>query len=72
VKDGKPMLGSKELKGWIEEERKDFLPSLFPQSKGSLPTGSSAGNPPKEEKPNPMGSFQQGYVKALEKTMGVS
>ena len=76
VKDGKPMLGEQDLKEWVEKEHQLFLPSLFPASTApsvpTLPSGTSAGVPPKLEKPSVVTGIINGYEKAVEKVLGVS
>ena len=77
VKDGKPMLGGRDLKEWVEKEHQPFLPSLFPTgttpSVPTLPSGTSAGVPPKlEEKPSVVTGIMKSYEQAVEKLLGVS
>jgi len=76
MKDGKPMLGGQDLKEWLENEHQPFLPSLFPAgttpSVPTLPSGTSAGVPPKLEKPSVVTGIISGYEKAVEKVLGVS
>lgn len=76
VKDGKPMLGGQDLREWVEKEHQPFLPSLFPASTApsvpTLPSGTSAGVPPKLEKPSVVTGIINGYEKAVEKVLGVS
>lgn len=76
VKDGKPMLGGQDLREWVEKEHQPFLPSLFPASTTpsvpTLPSGTSAGVPPKLEKPSVVTGIINGYEKAVEKVLGVS
>ena len=76
VKDGKPMLGGQDLREWVEKEHQLFLPSLFPASTApsvpTLPSGTSAGVPPKLEKPSVVTGIINGYEKAVEKVLGVS
>lgn len=76
VKDGKPMLGGQDLREWVEKEHQPFLPSLFPAgtipSVPTLPSGTSAGVPPKLEKPSVVTGMMKNYEKAVEKVLGVS
>lgn len=76
VKDGKPMLGGRDLKEWVEKEHQPFLPSLFPASTTpsvpTLPSGTSAGVPPKLEKPSLVAGMIKNYEQAVEKVLGVS
>ena len=76
VKDGKPMLGGRDLKEWVEKEHQPFLPSLFPAgtapSVPTLPSGTSAGVPPKLEKPSVVTGMMKNYEQAVEKVLGVS
>ena len=76
VKEGKPMLGSQDLKAWVEATHPAFLPSLFPvvdsiPQPPNLPSGSAAGNPPREEKPNAWANHLRQYYRAVEKVLGV-
>ena len=76
IKDGKPSLGSQDLKAWVETTHAAFLPSLFPAGSSpqlpNLPSGTASGVPPKEEKPNALTAHLQKYEKAVEKVLGVS
>ena len=76
VKDGKPMLGGRDLKEWVEKEHQPFLASLFPASTipsvPTLPSGTSAGVPPKLEKPSLVAGMMKNYEQAVEKVLGVS
>ena len=76
VKDGKPMLGGQDLREWLEKEHQPFLPSLFPASTPpsvpTLPSGTSAGVPPKLEKPSVVTGIFDSYAKAVEKVLGGS
>ena len=76
IKEGKPMLGSQDLKAWVETTHPAFLPSLFPvvdsiPQPPNLPSGSAAGNPPREEKPNAWSNHLRQYYRAVEKVLGV-
>ena len=76
VKDGKPTLGGRDLKEWVEKEHQPFLASLFPASTTpsvpTLPSGTSAGVPPKLEKPSLVAGMMKNYEQAVEKVLGVS
>ncbi|NCQ83968.1 MAG: hypothetical protein GPJ00_05380 [Microcystis aeruginosa W13-18] len=78
IKDGKPILGGQDLKDWATTNHGAFLPSLFPPGPGPelpvgrLPSGTSAGLPPKEEKPNALTDYLKRYEKAVDKVLGGS
>jgi hypothetical protein len=74
IKDGKPVLGGQDLRDWATTNHGAFLSSLFPASPGPelpiLPSGTSVGRPPKEEKPNVLGNHFKKYEKAAAKILG--
>lgn len=76
IKDGKPILNGQDLKDWATSNHEAFLPSLFPASQepklSILPSGTSAGLPPKEEKPSALASHLDKYEKAVNKVLGGS
>ncbi len=76
IKDGKPILGGQDLRDWATTNHGAFLPSLFPASPGPelpiLPSGTSAGLPPKEEKPNALKIHLDKYEQVVGKILGGS